>query len=52
MIVDRIGLSIELAQHLSVRTTARQGNAGLYAFLRNGSKVVDANAIRVLIGLA
>jgi HK97 family phage major capsid protein len=52
VIVDRIGLSIELIQHLVGTNHRPTGQRGLYAFWRNGSKVVDANAFRVLIGLA
>lgn len=52
VIVDRIGLSIETLQHLVGTNHRPTGQRGLYAFWRNGAKVVDANAGRVLIGLA
>jgi HK97 family phage major capsid protein len=52
VIVDRIGLSIELIPHLFGTNHRPTGSRGLYAFWRNGAKVVDANAFRVLIGLA
>lgn len=52
VIVDRIGLSIELVPHLFGANQRPTGQRGLYAFWRNGSKVVDANAFRVLIGIA
>lgn len=53
VIYDRIGLEIELIPHLFDTTNNRPtGQRGLYAYWRNGSKVVDANAFRVLIGLA
>jgi HK97 family phage major capsid protein len=52
VIVDRIGLQVELIQHLVGTNHRPTGQRGLYAFWRNGSKVVDAGAFRVLIGLA
>jgi HK97 family phage major capsid protein len=55
VIVDRIGLEIELIPHIfnaAGTLTLPTGQRGLYAFWRNGSKVVDANGFRVLIGLA
>ena len=52
VIVDRIGLEIELIPHLMGANRRPTGQRGLYAFWRNGSKVVDANAFRVLLGLA
>lgn len=52
VIVDRIGLEIELIPHLFSTNHRPTGQRGLYAFWRNGAKVVDANAFRVLIGLA
>lgn len=51
VIVDRVGLSVELVPHLF--GTARNypnGMRGLYAYWRNSSGVVDANAFRVLMG--
>lgn len=50
VIVDRIGLEIEFIPHLFDTTNNRPtGQRGLYAYWRNGSKVVDANAFRVLV---
>jgi HK97 family phage major capsid protein len=51
VIVDRVGLNVELIPHLF--GTARNypnGMRGLYAYWRNSSGVVDANAFRVLMG--
>lgn len=49
VIVDRIGLQIEVIPHL-FGTTANYptGQRGLYAYWRNSAEVVDANAFRVL----
>ena len=52
VIVERIGLPIELIPHLFGSNHRPTGERGLYAYSRNGSKVVDANAFRVLIGIA
>ncbi len=53
VIVDRIGLEIELIPHLFDTTNNRPtGQRGLYAYWRNGSKLIDASATVVLIGLA
>lgn len=50
VIVDRIGLEVEYIPHLFDTTNNRPtGQRGLYAYWRNGSKVVDANAFRVLV---
>jgi HK97 family phage major capsid protein len=51
-IVDRIGLQIELIQHLFGASQRPTGQRGLFAYWRNSSKLIDANAIRVLIGIA
>lgn len=51
VIVDRIGLDIELIPHLFGANQRPTGQRGLYAYWRNGSKVVDANAFRVLLGI-
>jgi HK97 family phage major capsid protein len=51
VIVDRVGLNVELVPHLF--GTARNypnGMRGLYAYWRNSSGVVDANAFRVMQG--
>lgn len=49
VIVDRIGLNIEVIPHL-FGTTANYptGQRGLYAYWRNSAEVVDVNAFRVL----
>ena len=52
VIVDRIGLDVEVIQHLVGTNHRPTGQRGLYAYFRNGAKVVDANAFRVLIGIA
>lgn len=52
LIVDRIGLTVELIDHLVGTNHRPTGQRGLYAYFRNGSKVLDANAFRVLIGSA
>jgi HK97 family phage major capsid protein len=52
VIVDRVGLDVELIPHLVGSNHRPTGQRGLYAFWRNGSKVVDANAFRVLLGIA
>lgn len=51
VIVDRIGLDIELIPHLFGVNRRPTGQRGLYAYWRNGSKVVDANAFRTLVGV-
>jgi HK97 family phage major capsid protein len=49
IIVDRIGLNVELIPHLFDVTNNRPtGQRGLYAYFRNGAGVVSANAFRVL----
>jgi HK97 family phage major capsid protein len=52
VIVDRIGLDIEVIQHLVGTNHRPTGQRGLYAYFRNGAKVVDANGFRVLLGIA
>jgi HK97 family phage major capsid protein len=52
VIVDRIGLSVELIPHLFGTNHRPTGSRGLYAFWRNSSKVIDSNAFRVLLGVA
>lgn len=52
VIVDRIGLDVEVIPHLVGTNHRPTGQRGLYAYFRNGSKVVDANAFRLMIGLA
>ncbi len=52
VIVDRIGLTIETVQHIVGTNHRPTGQRGLFAYWRNSSKVVDANAFRALIGVA
>jgi HK97 family phage major capsid protein len=52
VIVDRVGLSVELIQHLVGTNHRPTGQRGLYAYWRNSAKVVDANAFRALLGVA
>lgn len=47
-IVDRIGLNVDLIPHLFGASGRPTGQRGLYAYWRVGSKVLDANAFRVL----
>ena len=48
-IVDRIGMAVETIPHLfDVTNNMPTGQRGLYAYWRNGSKVLDANAFRTL----
>ena len=51
VIVDRVGLTVEAIPHIfnaAGTLTLPTGMRGLYAYWRNGSKVVDANAFRTL----
>jgi HK97 family phage major capsid protein len=48
LIVDRIGMSVEIVQHLFGANRRPTGQRGLYAFWRNNSKVLSPNAFRVL----
>jgi HK97 family phage major capsid protein len=52
VIVDRVGLSVDVIPHLFGTNHRPTGQRGLYAFWRNGSKVVDANAFQALLGVA
>ena len=52
LIVDRVGLSVEVIPHLMGANRRPTGQRGLYAYWRNGAKVLDANAFRALIGVA
>lgn len=50
-IIDRVGMQIDLIPHLFGGTNRYPtGQRGLYAYWRNGSKVLDANAFRALTG--
>lgn len=52
VIVDRVGMSIELIPHLFSNTTTRpSGQRGLFAFWRNSSGVLDPNAFRKVVTL-
>ena len=49
VIVDRVGMNVEVIPHLfDVTNNMPTGQRGLYAYWRNGAKVVDANAFRTL----
>lgn len=52
LIVDRVGMSVELIPHL-FGTTANfpTGQRGIYAIWRNSSVILTANAFRVLNGI-
>ena len=48
-IIDRVGLAVENIPHMFDATTGfPTGQRALFAFWRNGSKVVAANAFRTL----
>jgi HK97 family phage major capsid protein len=55
-IIDRVGMNIELVQNLTQQATAGTGfgmptgQRGLFAWWRNGSKVLDAVGFRALTG--
>jgi HK97 family phage major capsid protein len=50
LIVDRVGLTIEVIPHLMGANRRPTGERGIYAYWRNGAKVLDANAFRALTG--
>lgn len=50
VIVDRVGLNVELIPHVMGSTRRPIGARALYAYFRNSSGVVDPQAFRVLIG--
>jgi HK97 family phage major capsid protein/HK97 family phage prohead protease len=53
LIVDRVGMSVELIPHLFHTGNNRpSGQRGLYAIWRNSSKVLDPNAFRLVKGKA
>jgi HK97 family phage major capsid protein len=52
LIADRIGLTVDLIPHLFGDNNRPIGARGIYAYWRNGAKVIDANAFRALIGTA
>jgi HK97 family phage major capsid protein len=49
LIVDRIGMNVEVVQHLVGENRRPTGQRGLYAYWRNTSKVLSAKAFRVLV---
>jgi HK97 family phage major capsid protein len=50
-IIDRVGMDVELIPHLFGATSRYPtGQRGLYAYWRNGSKVIDAVGFRALTG--
>jgi HK97 family phage major capsid protein len=55
-IIDRVGMNVELVQNLTQQATAGTGfgmptgQRGLFAWWRNGSKVLDAVGFRALTG--
>lgn len=48
LIVDRLGMSIELIPHLFGESGRPTGQRGLYAIWRNNSLILNANAFRLL----
>jgi HK97 family phage major capsid protein len=48
-IIDRVGMDIEVIQTLFGTNQRPTGSRGFYAYWRNTSKVLDANAFRVLV---
>lgn len=49
LIVDRIGLEVEVVQHLFGTNRRPTGQRGILAYWRNSSKVISANAFRTLV---
>lgn len=49
IIVDRIGMSVELIPNLFGAAGRPTGQRGIFAIWRNGAKVINADAIRVLV---
>jgi HK97 family phage major capsid protein len=49
LIVDRIGMTIEVVPHLFGANRRPTGQRGLYAYWRNTGTVIDPNAFRVLM---
>jgi len=49
LIVDRVGMSVELVPHLFGGDQRPTGQRGLYAIWRNDSKILVPNAFRVLV---
>ena len=49
LIVDRVGMSVELVPHLFGANQRPTGQRGLYAIWRNDSKILVPNAFRILV---
>lgn len=49
IIVDRIGMDIEVIPHLFGPSQRPTGQRGFYAFWRNTAKVIDPNGFRILV---
>lgn len=52
LIVDRVGMNVELVQHLFGPNRRPTGQRGIYAIWRNGCKVLVDNAFRRLVTAA
>jgi HK97 family phage major capsid protein len=50
LIIDRVGLTVEVLPHMLGTNRLPTGQRGMYAYWRNGAKVLDANAFRALTG--
>jgi HK97 family phage major capsid protein len=52
LIADRVGLTVEVVPHLfgAAQGNLPTGQRGIYAYWRNSSRVLDANAFRALTG--
>jgi HK97 family phage major capsid protein len=50
LIVDRVGMTIEVIPHLFGANQRPTGQRGIYCYWRNGAKVLDANAFRAITG--
>jgi HK97 family phage major capsid protein len=48
-VVDRIGMDIEVVRHLIGGSRFPTGQRGLYVLIRNGAKVIDPTACRVIV---
>lgn len=48
VIVDRIGMTLEVVQHLVGENRRPTGERGLYGYFRNSSGILDDNAFRLL----
>lgn len=49
-IIDRVGLTVDVIPHLFGTNRRPTGERGIYAYWRNGAKVVATNAFRALTG--